>query len=268
MDLPVLNTQKAEGFNFNSEQLHVHSIFRTIQGEGPFTGHRAVFVRLAGCNLQCPNCDTDYTSRKSLMTPVQILGVISDTIHPVLLPRDYPYSHKNKTLIVLTGGEPFRQNLVRLLQTLVGDHSMPAQAGLFHVQIETNGVTLPPLQEALFQDANELLKYYQLLNPFVTVVCSPKTTNVHHALRPVIKHLKYVVAHNRTDAIDGLPNCVLGKDCFVARPWPEFTGRIYISPEDSKDEKQNKLNVEEAVRVCDRFGYVLSLQTHKITGLP
>ena len=39
--------------------LQVHSIFKTIQGEGPFCGTPCVFVRLAGCNLQCPACDTD-----------------------------------------------------------------------------------------------------------------------------------------------------------------------------------------------------------------
>ena len=44
--------------------LEVHSIFKTIQGEGPFCGTPAVFIRLAGCNLQCPWCDTCllYTS--------------------------------------------------------------------------------------------------------------------------------------------------------------------------------------------------------------
>lgn len=36
--------------------LDVVGVWKTIQGEGPYAGERAVFVRLAGCNLQCPMC--------------------------------------------------------------------------------------------------------------------------------------------------------------------------------------------------------------------
>ena len=52
-----MNTQPTEK-RTNSQNLDITEIFFTIQGEGPFSGHRAVFIRLAGCNLQCPACDT------------------------------------------------------------------------------------------------------------------------------------------------------------------------------------------------------------------
>ena len=51
------NTQEPEKID-RDRHLDVHSIFHTIQGEGPYCGHPAVFIRLAGCNLQCPGCDT------------------------------------------------------------------------------------------------------------------------------------------------------------------------------------------------------------------
>ena len=53
--------------------LKVHSIFNTIQGEGPLAGKPAVFVRLAGCNLQCVQCDTDYTSKEEKLSPPAIV---------------------------------------------------------------------------------------------------------------------------------------------------------------------------------------------------
>ena len=61
------NTQPAEKQVKSSGLiLAINSIFYTIQGEGPFAGSPAVFVRLAGCNLQCPMCDTEYTSRQQM----------------------------------------------------------------------------------------------------------------------------------------------------------------------------------------------------------
>ena len=51
--------------------LYVKEIFKSIQGEGFYTGKNAVFVRFTGCNLwngknrdrlnsQCSFCDTDF----------------------------------------------------------------------------------------------------------------------------------------------------------------------------------------------------------------
>ena len=34
----------------------------TIQGEGPYAGSPATFIRLWGCNLKCYFCDTDFES--------------------------------------------------------------------------------------------------------------------------------------------------------------------------------------------------------------
>ncbi len=39
----------------------VNELFETLQGEGSFTGVPAIFVRLQGCPVGCPWCDTRHT---------------------------------------------------------------------------------------------------------------------------------------------------------------------------------------------------------------
>ena len=98
--------------------LALAEIFYSVQGEGTWTGTPAVFVRLAGCNLNCRFCDTDYATKAfapvaSIVTRVRDLG------------RDCP-------MVVLTGGEPFAQ-----AETTDLIHALRADGRRVH--IESNG---------------------------------------------------------------------------------------------------------------------------------
>lgn len=216
----------------NGLLLSVHSIFDTIQGEGPFTGHPAIFLRLAGCNLQCPGCDTDYTSARMDWT----LDAIIDEV---------TYLRSAPHLVVITGGEPFRQNITPLVKQL-------GQLG-YTVQIETNG-TLPP----------------SLGFPrWPTVVCSPKAGKINPALGERANYFKYVLAHDSIDHTDGLPLLALGHSAAprVARPPTNYNGRVYLQPMDPQDETEYQLNVQAVVKSCMQFGHILQLQTHKLINV-
>ena len=77
-DLKVINRQPAEGPVKFSGTYDVQEVFPTIQGEGPDAGVPAVFVRLAGCTLTCPACDSDYTSKRTSKTVVDLLKEVVD----------------------------------------------------------------------------------------------------------------------------------------------------------------------------------------------
>ena len=95
----------------------VNEIFYSLQGEGRWTGRAAVFVRMSGCNLACPFCDTDF-SHYTEMTADDIIEQCQKV-------------GGNCRFIVLTGGEP----------TLQADKILIAawhQAD-YYVAMETNG---------------------------------------------------------------------------------------------------------------------------------
>jgi organic radical activating enzyme len=101
-------------------------IFYTVQGEGTWTGMPAVFVRLAGCNLSCDFCDTDY-SMKALCSIEQIVD-------------DVRAWSPDRPAIVLTGGEPFAQaETPALIDALRADGR--------RVHVESNGTVYAPLPD-------------------------------------------------------------------------------------------------------------------------
>lgn len=229
--------------------LSVHSIFYTIQGEGPFCGTPAVFLRLAGCNLQCPLCDTDYTSGRRNMGVEEIALEVckcypTRSINGFAMPK----------LVVITGGEPFRQNLQKLLIKLIGRG--------FFVQIETNG-TFPP---------SECLWYEKDISrrQGVYIVCSPKAGKINKNLEEHICAFKYVMAWDDViDNGDGLPLHPLDHPSkpYVARPTFFTRVPIYLQPTDHQDALLNSKSIQKCVEMCMRHGYILQLQTHKILGL-
>jgi len=229
------NTQKIEPKDAHPDgSVEVHSIWDTVQGEGPFFGTPAVFIRLAGCNLQCHWCDTDYTSVRKRMTPLDVVEELS------ALP--------SRKLIVITGGEPFRQNLQSLVLRLI-DEMGPG--GI--VQIETNGTLGVPFILAK-----------------MSVVCSPKTRSIPHQTAMRADAFKYVVKAGLIDSSDGLPLVSVGPQ--YGRPYRppmlnQVADKIFVQPLDEKDEIKNKKNLDAAVESCRRFGYRLSVQTHKLAGL-
>ncbi|MBO4221969.1 7-carboxy-7-deazaguanine synthase QueE [Bradyrhizobium neotropicale] len=124
-------------------QLPLNELFETIQGEGSKTGMPSTFVRLQGCEVGCPWCDTKHTWHMTEAAP--LLEVLDKTgsdarfawvsvgqlVHLV--------SERRSRHVVLTGGEPCQYDLETLTAQLL-------DAGL-SVQIETSG-TEPVRAEA------------------------------------------------------------------------------------------------------------------------
>jgi len=234
-NLPILNQQPPEKGSYHPRGiLDVVKIFPTIQGEGPYHGLKAVFIRLAGCDLQCPGCDTDYTTDRKQMMPNQIVS--------------YAQSYMRKSLVVITGGEPFRQNIGPLVRLLLNTG--------YHIQIESNGTMMP------FKEEKARFPWES-----ITTVCSPKTAKIDPEFESVIDYYKYVLDAEHV-AEDGLPSSVLGMNQKPARPPVGYDLPIYLQPmEVPGDEEKNAKNRDMVLQCCMKFNYRLCLQVHKLLGL-
>ncbi|HAU4858350.1 7-carboxy-7-deazaguanine synthase QueE [Aeromonas hydrophila] len=119
----------------------INEIFQTIQGEGVFTGLPAIFVRLQGCPVGCPWCDTRHTWVVDPAREVGVQAVLdcsnesdgwskmsTEQILASFQQLGYQARH-----VVITGGEPCLYDLQDLSAALI-------EAG-YQVQIETSGTS-------------------------------------------------------------------------------------------------------------------------------
>jgi organic radical activating enzyme len=139
-----------------ADSLFVTSMFFTLQGEGPYAGLPALFIRLAKCNLDCSFCDTFFDDG-DWMTFAQIESKMYAAIN------DY-WNNQGKTspkwavngmndypgvVLVMTGGEPLLQDNISAFMTEQLKHFRA-------VQVESNGIPVTDVPQG------------------VTLVCSPK----------------------------------------------------------------------------------------------
>jgi organic radical activating enzyme len=97
--------------------------FHSLQGEGLHAGRSAFFLRLAGCDVGCPWCDTKH-SWPEAAHPRRPLAELAAEVAVA--------AAAGAAFVVITGGEPLQQPLDALCIAL-------AAAGL-PLHLETSGV--------------------------------------------------------------------------------------------------------------------------------
>lgn len=224
----------------------VNNIYPSVQGEGCMTGVPMVIVRLQGCGVGCPWCDTKETwgveQKHEVVNPDDAFN--SDGKQS---PKWIRYSaseiaayvrrtHPGPKWILLTGGEPAEQDLEALVNAL-------HDAG-YRVALETSGTALG------------------LLNASLDWVCvSPKIgmpggRPILHEVMACADEIKHVIGKQADiDKLDALL-----ADCKAVL---KESVEICVQPV-SQSPKATALCIE----TCLKRGWRLSVQTHKYLDLP
>lgn len=280
-------------FDKAEDKLFVTSIFFTLQGEGPYRGEPALFVRLAKCNLNCSFCDTFFDDG-DWMTIQDLDRRINKTISDyfkgnVPLWADTVYGgpgtdpiKKREMVLVLTGGEPMLQkNIVPFLEAMNQQFTK--------TQIESNGTIVQniPLETTLV----------------VSPKCSEKNGRAIKYLEPRPEMLvradclKFVMSADADSPYNSVPDWALewrartGKPVFVSpmniyNELPQKSkqlraekNQISIEERSTVDEvisfwqegllnmKANQTNHEFAGRYAAQHGLILNLQIHLFCSL-
>lgn len=211
----------------DGQELEVKQIFPTLQGEGVYVGVPSVFVRLGGCNLACKFCDTEFEGGN--------LAPVTDIISKVHNLAQNRAGEIVRKLVVITGGEPLRQNIAPLCAGLLEKE--------FSVQIETNGTL------------------YRALPTGVDIVCSPKNSGngympVRGDLLERVSAFKFIISAHDKNYMN-VPE--IGQDI--------YNTPVFVQPMDEGDAIKNAANINLAVELALECGYRLSLQTHKILNI-
>ena len=202
-------------FEDAGDKLFVTSVFYTMQGEGPYRGMPALFVRLAKCNLGCSWCDAFFDDGDWMTVEEVVLAGVLEV--EKYYNNNVPEGVWDRMVFVVTGGEPSLQKIKPLLEY--------ASEKFGATQIESNGVFAPDVPDR------------------TTVVISPKCNEKVDISLGFKRYIptKYMEPNKDTLArADCLKFIVEDQDEFDspyqtipdwAHEWHKETGRdIYISP--------------------------------------
>ena len=218
----------------------INEVFESLQGEGSFTGLPSIFVRLQGCPVGCPWCDTQHTwsinpDKESSAEEVMAQNFESESWFsqsPEQLLALFSRSNYVAKHVVITGGEPCLYDLLPITSLLI-------EKG-FSVQIETSGT------------------YKILAHDDTWVTVSPKVDmpGKKPVLEEAVKRaneIKHPVAMEKH--IEELDK--------VLAMLPEGTQPlVYLQPI-----SQQARATQLAIKTCIARNWRLSLQTHKYLGI-
>ncbi|MEX3968898.1 7-carboxy-7-deazaguanine synthase QueE [Paraburkholderia sp. EG286B] len=231
-DVPALAAPSVDAYPVNE-------IVESLQGEACFTGTPSVFVHLQGCPVGCPWCDSKHTWHLSLEREISVSAMGEKSAQPcdsyawydvhtlANIVRSADAEH-----VVITGGEPCIYDLRPLIAKLEAWHH--------RVQVETSGTYVP------------------LVTPTTFVTVSPK-----YAMpggRPVLEEaltcaneIKYPIGERHDIDI------VLEKldPIHQARGTPIWLQPLSLS--------SHATGI--CIRAAQRYGWRVSLQTHKFVNI-
>jgi 7-carboxy-7-deazaguanine synthase len=218
----------------------VNEIFQTIQGEGVFTGVPAIFLRLQGCPVGCPWCDTKHTWETNASDRVSAEHMLAKTeasAHWAELTADdilQLFKQQNFTAkhVVITGGEPAMFDLRPLAEVL--------ESQGMRLQIETSGTF--PIQTSAATWVTVSPKLDMPGGYLVRPDCMQRADEIKYPIA-MQKHL---------DAFDKLlQSCPPRTDAIIA-----------LQPI-----SQRPRATELAIEICQQRNWRLSVQLHKYLNI-
>ena len=220
--------------------LNINEMFETIQGEGAYTGIPSIFVRLQGCPVGCPWCDTKHTweiKADLSVSPEDVIAkssesetyFVSNEASLMTLFEQQGYVAKH---VVITGGEPCMYDLRPLTNIL-------HQNG-YTTQIETSGTFEVLCDERTYVTVSPKINMKGGFDVLTSAL--ERANEIKHPIA-MQKHI------DELDALLAKVSSLEGK-------------QVCLQPI-----SQQKRATELAVRTCITRNWRLSLQTHKYIGI-
>lgn len=208
--------------------------FVSINGEGRLAGQLAIFIRFAGCNLNCSYCDTAWANEKNVSYDLMSANDIYEYIKSTEVRN-----------ITLTGGEPLLQDgILELLEILSKDKELK-------IEIETNGSIL-------------LNKFSNIENaPSFTMDYKLPSSNMENKM--ALDNFKYLTYKDTVKFVSGgREDLEKAKEIIYKYNLVDKTS-VYISPVFGKI---NLNDIVEFMKNNKMNGVNLQVQLHKIIWEP